>query len=271
MVRPSMAISEPAVRTRPTRLTVLLVGDDRDRDRIERAFDGDEADLAVETVTELAAVTERRDIDADCLVLTTAAGTPETDAPAGDGTAVEGVHDRLEAVREHAGDLPIVVLADERTLALADAVRSYEWTAVVERDEPPDRVADRISELLERHRLAALSRRSLASVELAGDAIAIVDPDGDLQFASHSFAIQFGYGEDTLSGTPWRELFTDDAVDHLESAAIPTVAEGWRWTGRCTGRRKTGSTFAARVRLGGLEDGSLVFAVSEENRDEFGG
>ncbi|SEQ72755.1 PAS domain-containing protein [Natrinema salaciae] len=265
MSRPSTAVSEPAVRTQPAQLTLLLVGDDRIRDRLERAFSGDETELAVETVVSPAAVAERSEIEADCLVIASPAATAETDAPE-TGAAAEAAAGHLETLRTRSVDLPVVVLADERTPSLADAVRSYDWTAVVERDEPPAQLADRVHDLLERHRLTALSRRSLASVELAGDAIAIVGPDGALQFASRSFAMLFEYDEDTAEGTPWRELFTDDAVDHLESAAIPTVSEGWRWTGRCTGRRKTGGTFAARLRLGGLTDGSLVFAISEDER-----
>jgi len=121
----------------------------------------------------------------------------------------------------------------------------------------------RVTDLLERHQLTHLSRRSLASIELAGDAIAIVDPAGEIQFASRSLTMRFGADSDELTGTPWQELFTDDAVSHLESVALPTVAEGWRWTGTCTARRRTGSTFPVRIRLGGLEDGSLVFAVSD--------
>jgi len=104
-------------------------------------------------------------------------------------------------------------------------VRSDGWTAVAERDETLALLADRVHTLLERHRLTTLARRSLASVEFAGDGIAIVDPDGDVQFASRSFAMQFGSNRDALTGTPWRALFTDAAVSHLESAALPTVAE----------------------------------------------
>ncbi|MFC6769671.1 PAS domain-containing protein [Natrinema soli] len=264
MLRSTAAVPEPTVRTRPAQLQLLVVG--RECDAIDRAFD-DETEVTVESVPALENARPRLD-DIDCLVV-------QSPTVADDGSAgrdesgeltdesADDVADSLETIRADATELPVVVLADEVTPALTRTVRSDGWTAVVERDETLALLADRVHDLLERHRLAVLSRRSLASVEFAGDAIAIVDPDGDVQFASRSFAMQFGSDSDDLTGTPWRAVITDAAVTHLESAALPTVAEGWRWTGSCTGRRQTGATFPARVRLGGLEDGSLVFVVDE--------
>ena len=79
--------------------------------------------------------------------------------------------------------------------------------------------------------------------------------------------MQFGADRDALCGTVWQTLFTDDCVERLEATAIPTVADGWRWTGSCTGLRGSGEPFDVRVRLGGLEDGSLVFGVDTPARD----
>jgi PAS domain S-box-containing protein len=265
-------IEEPEAtdRNRRPRPTLLIVDGDRSTAAIERSARSDEAEIVVETVTALAEAWERLD-GVDCLVITSTAPTePDTAEAAGDAaeTDVAELDSRLEAIRTNAPELPTVVLADERTAELVRTVRSYDLTAVLEGTERVDRLADHVHDLLERRRLAALSRRSLASIEFAGDAIAVVDPDDEVQFASRSFAMQFGYDHDAVAGTPWRELFTDGAVDHLESAAIPAVGEGWRWTGTCTGRRRTGSTFSARVRLGGLEDGSLVFVVDESEGNE---
>ncbi|QCS40925.1 PAS domain-containing protein [Natrinema versiforme] len=265
MLIPTTEMADPTKRTRRSQLTLLVVAADSDRDRIERAFD-DGTDLTVETAATLVDAWERLEA-IDCLIVTPQAAE-ETDPHGADGDIVAAVDDHLEMVRTTAAELPVVVLADERTADLAAAVRSYDWTAVIERSEATGRLADRVHDLLERHRLATLSRRSLASIEFAGDAVAIVDTDDEIQFASRSFAMQFGFDHASLPGTPWRELFTDDAVDHLESAALPTITEGWRWTGTCTGRRNSGDTFAARVRLGGLEDGGLVFVVDESEQSE---
>ena len=258
---------EPSVRSQPAQRTVLVVDQDRDRDHIERALDDEP--IVVETAATLAAAQSSVD-EIDCLVVPSTVTDERSDVAATDGS---GAHvEWLETVRTDAPELPVVVLADEVTLDLARAIRSYEWTTVIDRNEPRERLATRVTDLLERHRLTRLSQRSLASIALAGDAIAIVDPAGVIQFASRSFRMRFGAAADDLAGTPWQELFTDDAVSYLESVALPTVTEGWRWTGICTGRRRTGVTFSVRVRLGGLEDGSLVFVVSEpdENASEHG-
>jgi len=172
----------------------------------------------------------------------------------------------VDRVRTRRCGLPIVVLSSdpERTASLQRSLADVRWVDVLESDADDtlaERLRYRIPRLVEHHRLAALSNRSLAGVELARDAIAIATPRGCLEFVNRSFAMQFGYDRDALVTTPWETLFDDDTVDRLEATAIPTVVDGWRWTGTCTGRRRTGATFPTRVRLDGLEDGSLVFVV----------
>ena len=270
MLVPPAERIEPSVRRQPRERTVLVVDEERDADHVDRAFD--DGPVVVETAATLAAARSRFG-EIDCLVVPSTAGDDRSDTTGDDVAAPDDSSERvgwLETVRADAPALPVVVLADGVTPALSRAVRSYEWTTVIDRNEPRERLATRITDLLERHRLAHLAQRSLASVELAGEAIAIVDPAGELQFASRSFRMRFGGAGDDLAGTRWQELFTDDAASYLESVAVPTVSEGWRWTGTCTGRRRTGATFPVRVRLGGLDDGSLVFAISEaaDGRDD---
>ncbi|ADB59049.1 PAS sensor protein [Haloterrigena turkmenica DSM 5511] len=227
-------------------LTALAVGDRRHTEQVEAAVDDDDQ-IAVRTAPSVADALPELD-DVDCFV---GAYPPEN------GTGL------LERVTEGTIDLPVVLLVDEGA-TVGDGVRSHGWLDWVDRAaaiEDGERLRRRIRSLVKRRRLTGLTQRSLAGIELAGDAIAIVAPDGTVQFANRGFAMQFGYGRDDLAGRPWRTLFTDDSVDRLETAAIPTVADGWRWTGSCTGRRKSGKTVPVRVRLGGPENGGLVFVV----------
>ncbi len=220
---------------RPTELRLRVVGDDL-REAVAAAL-GDRDDYTLEVVPSLAAALEDGGDDG-CLVVPAAALD-------GDERAAGGL----------AADVPTIVVADG-----SEAVSDRRLTTVLDRDAL-ERLPARARDLVERRRLAALSRRSLASVEFAGEAIAIVTPGGEIQFASRSLAVRFGYEYETLPGTDWRALFPEATVGRLESTAIPTVADGWRWTGCCTARRENGATFPVRLRLGGLEDGSLVFAV----------
>ena len=236
-------------------ITVSLITDDGQyADRVEARV-GD--DLAVRRAASIEAALP--DVDAvDCLVVDRA-------------TTADGAT-ALDRIAHRAPELPIVLLADESTAetAAVETVQSVRWGESLERTASAtgvDRLVHRIEAVVERRRLTALSRRTLTGVELADDAIAIVAPDGELEFVNRPFAMAFGYDREALQGRPWRTLFTDDSVERLETTAVPTVADGWRWTGTCTGRRNSGATVPVRVRLGGPGDGGLIFVVETVDAD----
>ncbi|APW97198.1 PAS sensor protein [Halobiforma lacisalsi AJ5] len=171
------------------------------------------------------------------------------------------------------GTLPVLFVTTEpgRSPELRDVASEYRWAAVVVAADPSrlrDRLSHRLPRLVERRRLSALSHRSVSGLELAGDAIAIVAPDGTIEFANRAFTVQLGADRDALVGRPWQDLFAPTAVDRLEETAIPTVEDGWRWSGTATGRRPDGADFEATVRIDGLEDGTLVFAVDALEQGE---
>lgn len=186
--------------------------------------------------------------------------------------------DLLDTVRAHEPDLPIVLVVDwphdefdeahdgfgEARDDLEQWVRATAWTDVVWVDETgavTTRLARRIHQLVGHQRARALARRALAAVESSRDGIAIVSPDGAFEFVSRSFATRFDYDGDELIGAPWRDVYTEDEVERLTSTALPSVEDGWRWAGTCTGRRRLGETFTVQTCIVGLDDGSLVFAV----------
>ena len=249
MTGPRTVLEPESARPCSDDLTILVVtADEEYGDRLETAAD---AEFTVRTTSSITA--EGAALDAvDCLVVD-------------DGLADQRDADFLERVRQRAPDLPVLLItARPATSTAIETVRRHRWVDWLELDDPDtalERAGPRITALVKRQRLEALSRRALASVELASDAIAIVAPDGEIEFTNRSFAMQFGYDPDELSGTSWQALFTDDSVERLETTALPTVADGWRWTGSCTGRRQSGATFTVKLRLGGPDDGSLVFVV----------
>ncbi|WP_049929051.1 PAS domain-containing protein [Halopiger goleimassiliensis] len=247
MTVPSIDGAVPKPKTGQSTLTVLVVADE-DRTALESAL-ADADSLSTRSSDRLLA--EGRDFaDVDCLVCR----LPIADH---DARAV------VERVRSRRVGLPIVLVpSTDDAAAVRAEVSSFRWVDVVA--SPDDgQLQRRVTRLVERRRLSALSKRSLAGIELAGDAIGIVDPADRLEFANRSFAVLFGTDRETLVGRPWQDLFVPETVDRLEAAAIPTVADGWRWSGTCTARRHDGDTFTARVALDGLEDGSLVFVVDE--------
>lgn len=284
----STTVLRPDPRTRRADIAVLVATHrpslGRAPDRLEAALRdecGDEIDLRVLpafSAAESTAPLLERLADADCLVLEHAA----SGMPAADVVAV------LERVRDRYSSLPVIVVSDASTdegmTTVTDAVRAHRLTDGVRAgaalaadfdadadvdadagDPRPDRdyerLARRIRSLVDRRQLGDLSTRLLAGIQLSQDAIAVAGPDGRLEAANCWFAAQFGYDRETLRGRSWTDFFTDDAVAHLEATAIPTAADGWRWTGSCTGRRRSGEPIPVHVRLAALEDGSLVFVV----------
>ncbi|MEY7849187.1 PAS domain-containing protein [Natrarchaeobius sp. A-rgal3] len=181
----------------------------------------------------------------------------------------------LEALRHRDPDLPIVFLVDdhERATDVTDVDRhghpSLVDTVVRPESVPQiERLGRRIHQLVQLRRFAALSKRSLEGIELLETPIAIVDPDGDLAFANRSFAVQFGHDRAELLGTRWRTLFTDETVERFDSSAVPTVEDGWRWTGECTGERSDGTTFTAPTTISKVDDGSLILSLLEREDAE---
>ncbi|AFZ72974.1 PAS domain-containing protein [Natronobacterium gregoryi] len=236
-------------------LTALVIGDGFAAERLETDQETSPI-VEISTAVSLSAALEQL-ADVDCLVCR----QPPEDAT---------LEETIDRVRRRRAELPVLVVADESWLTMArDETADHQWTDVVADGPTVDqRLRYRLPRLVERKRLSTLSQRSLAGIELAGDAIATVDPDGAIEFPNHSFAVEFGADRDGLIGQPWQDLFEPATAERLASTAIPTVEDGWRWTGTCTGRRTDGTEFSARVSIGGLEDGSLVFVVETPADDE---
>lgn len=206
------------------------------------------------TVRTAASVPETTAIpDLDCLVSEPSVATGDQDG-------------HLDRLRRHEPTLPVVFLLEKIDQSPTVDDRRWtsqwvDWHAKGASTVAVERLGERIGALVEKRRLATRVRRSLASLALADEPIAIVDADGALEFANHSFAMQFGYDRDQLAGRAWQSLFTDDSARRLQQTAVPTVADGWRWTGTCTGRRASGSTFPVSVHLDGSADGGLVIVT----------
>ncbi|OVE83618.1 PAS domain S-box protein [Natronolimnobius baerhuensis] len=253
---------------RPTNRSVLLfTPDDSLPPSLESHLES-ESGLEVSNATSTGAVLQRLEAT-DCLVLV----ADETENAGETTTASVDVLDRL---RNYAPAFPVVVVTtdpdSETATELATAAHTQRWTVHVPisaHDESADleRIGQRVTDLVDHHRLDGIVSRSLAAVELTEEPLAIVAPDGTFEHVTRRYTMQFGYSPSELEGQPWQTCFSDETVSHLESTAIATVTDGWRWTGHCTGREKSGEPVPVHIRLGGLEDGSLIFVATERDGD----
>lgn len=266
-------------------LTLLVVAPDRAVPTpLEAALEADSS-VDARTMSSIGSVLQQLE-GADCLLLVadppsgTETGAPTAEAPtAGTDEIPDSSADVLARLRNYAPDFPVVAITatrdSETATEMATADRDQRWTVHVpitthESEADLERVLRRITDLVEQHRLDGVVGRSLAGVELTQEPLAIVAPDGTFEYVTRRYTMQFGYDRDELRGQPWQTCFHDETVSHLESTAIATVTDGWRWTGHCTGREKSGDSVPLHVRLGGLEDGSLIFVVTERDRDADG-
>lgn len=231
-------------------IDVLCVDDDPDqlamlREGLERTDR-----IGVETVETSAAALDAL-VETDCVV-------SDFRMPGTDGLEL------LDAVRDRDSELPFVLWTSAPPEAVLEPLLSRRWTDYFEKDGELDTfalLARRISNLVDRRRDRTLARRARAALDVAGEAVAVARPDGRVQFATDAAGDRFGYAPDDLVGRDWRSLFTPAAAERLAAEAVPSVADGWRWTGTCRVAHRTGDSVTYRTRLVGLDDGALVIAL----------
>lgn len=251
---PSPAALLPGTDSLGAPVTVLGVSDDApDTDGVTAHLDGADG-IDVETVT--TPTTAPAHLDAvDCVVV-------------GDALSDEQLRELLATVRQREPTLPFVLVADDPSRDLVDRIGESPWNGHVAPGAGQQALlASRIRTLVGHRRTTTVARRALAALEQAADAIAIVTPDGTIEFANQLFARQLGTTAESVVGRDWRTLYPDSEVKRLESDAFPSLDDGWRWIGDCEMYREDGSTVVAQTRIDALDDESLVFTVSDRPAD----
>lgn len=177
----------------------------------------------------------------------------------------------LRAIRERRPSLPFILFTNETRDAVAEPLCDASGTAFLRKGAPDATIpllAKRIRRLVASHRLSTLVRRSVSALETTNDAVAVVAPDGSFAFVNQAYQTRLGYDSESLVGRQWHDCYPDDEVSRIESRALPTVEDGWEWTGRCVARRRDGDRIEAQIRIAGLDDGSLVICHPRTTEDD---
>jgi len=226
--RSACSASPPTPRRGP--LDARLAGDER---------------ISVATVTTPAAVPAHVDA-ADCVVL-------------GPGLSEDDYLELLGTIRERNQAVPVVLLAPDSSRAVRDALGELEWgdlirpaTTRCERE----RLANRIRALVGYRRATALARRSLAALAHGSDAVAIVAPDGTVEYVNpcspassarphrSSSVVRGGRCSPTPKWTAWRR--TPSPASRTAGAGSATASFAGRTTPPSPPRRaSTRSTTTA--------------------------
>lgn len=232
--------------------TVLCVDDDPDYLDVSAVCLREQTAFEVRTETDPRAVLDSLD-GVDCVVSDYA-------MPGMDG------HELLAAVRERRPSLPFVLCTGSSMDDLFETVIDREWTEVVRKDRPhttASLVAERVRRLLATRRWETLARRAVAALDETREGVAVVDSDGTFAVVNRTFARRFGYDRADLIGRDWRTCYPDEESDRIESTALESVREEWRWTASCVGLRADGETFSARTCVVGLDGDGRASGVGD--------
>jgi PAS domain S-box-containing protein len=194
--------------------------------------------------------------DADCVVSNL------------DGSTREG-GDLLSAVRDRDPTLPFVLFTVRSLRDVPATTLDSLWTDYLEKSglRSLELLGTRVRRLVSHRTTTVAAKRGLAAARAAQEGIAIVEPDGTVQFANSVYATRLGYEPSEIEGRPWQDCYTDAEVDRLTSTVLPTVEDDWRWTGECVARRRDGGTVAVQARIVRLDDDSLVIVHDGDAED----
>ncbi len=136
----------------------------------------------------------------------------------------------LEALRDRAGSVPIVAVADSETVDEAQLERALEAGAidVIESDTPRPLVATRVRNAAERFRLESGSDQYSQSLLERSDALVwVLDETAAIEYASAAVESRLGYTPDELERTPLSQLvhpddqeLVDDCLERVSAAAF---------------------------------------------------
>ncbi|RXK50548.1 PAS domain-containing protein [Halorientalis pallida] len=239
-------LPDPARSRSSTPIDVLYADDNAEFASLVDSTLGADETFDVVTVGSVGAALEHLD-DADCVVSNLDGSTPDGD-------------DLLATVRERYPSLPFVLFTVQSLRDVPATTFDGLWTDYLEKNglRSLELLGQRLRRLVAHQAATTAAQRGLAAAQATQEGIAIVDPDGAVEFANRVYATRLGYDPGEIEGRPWQDCYTDTEADRIATSVLPTVADDWRWTGECVARRKDGDSVAVQARIVRLEDESLV-------------
>ncbi|MFC7059189.1 PAS domain S-box protein [Halovenus salina] len=202
----------------------------------------------------------------DCLV-------SDYDMPGMDGIEL------LERIRADDSTLPVILFTGKGTEAVASRAISAGVTDYLQKEGGEDQfavLANRIHNAVE-HRINERKREQYRTVvETAGDAMYVLDEDGDIEIVNEAFERRAGYDREELLGKHVSEFLSPDQVkqgaEAIQSLLQDEDRESERFTFRGPGRdgeERLYETTLSLVNQGGF-DGSvgIIRDITEERRQE---
>ncbi|NBB85520.1 MAG: PAS domain S-box protein [Bacteroidetes bacterium] len=127
------------------------------------------------------------------------------------------------------------------------------------------------AEVEERRQAEEGRQKQLAAMEASIVGMSIHDAEGRFTYANPAYKDIYGYAPDEIKGEPWKLLYEDDRIAHIEAEVLPRLQEEDQWTGELRGRTKAGNAVDTLISLTPLSDGGLACIaqdITEQKRQE---
>ncbi|MBK1697471.1 ATP-binding protein [Rhodovibrio salinarum] len=102
------------------------------------------------------------------------------------------------------------------------------------------------------------AERVTHAVELAQDAISLLNADNRFVYINRATATLYGYPVDELLGQPLDLIYDSDGRQRLYQEVLPVLRNNGAWHGTCKARHRNGSVIEQEVSLAALPDGGMV-------------
>jgi len=249
-------------------ISVLHVDDDTQfseltKTMLEREYDTFEV-VTTNDPHDVTGLLDRHDVD--CLV-------SDYEMPGMDGIEL------LEQVRETDRTLPVILFTGKGTEAVASRAISAGVTEYLQKEGSRDQfalLANRIQNAVE-HRIDQRRREQYQTiVETAGDAMYVLDEDGNIEIVNEAFERMFGTDREELIGNHVSEFFASTQIEQGTEAIKSLLADDERDAEIVTwsDRRQDGESRIYETTLSVVEQDGFVGSVgimrdiTEERREE---
>ncbi|GAA0194416.1 PAS domain S-box protein [Halobaculum roseum] len=241
------------------RISILLVDDDEDMAELSATFlkrELADAETTVRTDPE-AALGELREAEYDCVV-------SDFDMPGTDGLEL------LEEIRDEGMEVPFVLFTGKGSEEIASRAISAGVDEYLQKGGPEEYpvLANKVENLVEKHRAEAQVRRGFQAIESAEEGIGIIDEDGVYQYMNEAYAGVYDRDRAELIGEHWEVLYPPEETRRFNDEILPRLESEGTWRGRSTGVAEDGRPVPERLVLTQMDDGGHVCIVQELDRED---
>ncbi|RDZ44822.1 HTR-like protein [Haloferax sp. Atlit-10N] len=235
-------------------MRILLIDDNESMVELSATFlERELDDVETETYTDpVSALDELTDGAYDCVV-------SDYDMPVMDGLEL------LTAARERGIEIPFALFTGKGSEEIASRAISAGVDEYLQKGGPEEYpvLANKVSNLVEKHRAETHMRRGFLAIESAEEGIGIIDGDGVYQYLNEAYAALYNRNRAELIGEHWDVLYPDDEARRFHEEILPQLEAEGSWRGISTGVTKTGELVPERLVLTRMDDGGHVCIVQE--------